>query len=200
MGSGIYGTHKPAGGDSDLFLKIKDGETVTVRIASEPAIFETENEDKVTQEIRISTKYGWIVYNQDRHLAQVWQQGAKFFRALAALAQDEEWGDPTGYNIKISRQGSGFQDTVYNVTPSTNRDPLDDAAKADIAKIDLIDILNKSPFSQRVGWLAEHEDVGTPASPVHQDQEPADEKPPVKPDVVIEDIGDKPINLDDIPF
>lgn len=220
----IYDTHKPAAGEgSGLYLKIQEGQPVRLRIASEPAIFETEGErdGKVT----LSTRYGWKVYNQDTKQAQILQQSATFFKNLAALAQDEEWGDPTGYDIKISRQGSSFNDTTYTITPSANREPLDSEAKEAIKAIDLIEKLNASPFSQRVSWLSEFdqqpeapkgtsvttvtnppvatttsEGIATAAPTGSILGKATPSKPVQEDDVVITDIGNEPVNLDDIPF
>lgn len=217
--SSIYDTHKPAAGEGGgLYLKIADGETVKLRIASEPAIFETEGErdGKTT----ISTRYGWKVFNQETKQAQILQQSATFFKNLAALAQDEEWGDPTGYDIKVTRKGSSFNDTTYTITPSNNREILDSEASEAVKAVDLLEKLKASPFSQRVMWLSEFDKMAN-AAPSEHSQDVADLKAageakkesgsllnkatPVKaaakPDEVINDIDeDAPINLDDIPF
>lgn len=201
----IYNTHKPAGGEGGLYLRIADGETVRLRLASDPAIF--ENVPKETdEEQRISTRYGWIVYNQDLKIAQIFQQGARFFKAIAALAQDDEWGDPTTYDIKVSRKGSSFNDTTYEVVPSPNRDILDADAQSKVKAIDLIEKIEASPFAQRVMWLSEFDKMSREGA--QQSKARADEvaaaapapKPPVKKDDVVTDIDDEPINLDDIPF
>lgn len=199
----IYDDHKPAAGDGGLYLKIKDGETVKLRIASEPAIFENVGERE--GEKTITTRYGWVVYNQDSKQAQILQQGPRFFKSIAGLAQDEEWGDPTNYDIKIKREGSSFNDTTYTVTPSANREPLDKEAQEAVRAIDLLGKLEASPFSQHVYWLADVEkgsgvaanDVG---KAVEVEKTVAAPSKPVEPDVVIEDIGDEPIDLNDVPF
>lgn len=219
----IYSTHKPAAGDGGgLYLKVKDGETVKLRIASDPAIFESEGErdGKTT----LTTRYGWTVFNQETNQAQILQQSATFFKNLAALAQDEEWGDPTGYDVKVSRQGSSFNDTIYTITPSANREPLDDKAKEAIVAIDLIEKLKASPFSQRVMWLSDYDKMAAEPGNTRHSEDVAGLKTageakaaaesqeksagssllgkaiPSKPAPKIEDIGDEPINLDDIPF
>lgn len=222
----IYDTHKPVAGDGGgLYLKLKDGETVKLRIASEPAIFETEAErddpdNPGQKKTVITTRYGWLVWNQETKTAQIMQQSATFFKNLAALAQDEEWGDPTGYDIKISREGTEL-DTKYSIVPSANREPLDSEAREVLKNIDLLEKLKASPFSQRVMWLSEYDQQAASAPTEHsQDVDDlkkagtakkeasggsllskgAPAKTPAKPDVVIDDIGDEPINLDDIPF
>lgn len=203
----IYDTHKPAAGDGGgLYLKIADGETVKLRMASEPAIFETESErddpdNPGTKKTVISTRYGWVVFNQDSKTAQILQQSATFFKNLAALAQDEEWGDPTGYDIKVSRKGTELE-TKYTIVPSTNREPLDSEARDAVKAIDLLDKLKASPFSQRVMWLSDYDKMAAKDKTTTAEPEPkaTPSKPVKKDDVVIEDIGDEPVNLDDIPF
>lgn len=225
----IYDTHKPVASEgSGVYLKIKDGETVKLRIASAPAIFEAQGErdGKPT----LTTRYGWLVFNQDSKSAQILQQSATFFKSIAALAQDEEWGDPQDYDIKVSRQGSSFNDTTYTVMPSANRGPLGSEAQELIKAVDLLEMLKKSPFSQHVMWLAEFDEMaatansadfsqdvndlaaageakkqaGLPKSGLDKARAKADEiksgKKPEPENVAIEDIGAGPMNLDDIPF
>lgn len=212
----IYQSHKPAAGEGGgLYLKISDGETVKLRIASEPAIFETEGErddpnnpgEKI---ITITTRYGWLVWNQETKQAQILQQSATFFKNLAALASDDEWGDPIGYDIKITREGGGFNDTKYFINPSPNREPLSNEAKEALAKIDLLEKLTASPFSQRVMWLADYDKQAAGSEPDYSKDiekvEAAGKGRAVatadstKKDTVVTEIDDEPINLDDIPF
>jgi hypothetical protein len=144
----IYSTHKPSVGEGGgLYLKLEDGQTVKLRIASEPVIFESESE--WGGEKSLSTRYGWLVWNQDTKQPQILQQSARFFKQIAALAQDEEWGDPKEYDIKITRQGTGTE-TTYNVTPSSNRASLASEVKQQLDKIDLLEKIKASPFAQRV--------------------------------------------------
>jgi hypothetical protein len=111
-----------------------------------------------------STRYGWLVWNQDEQTAQIIQQSATFFKNLAVLAQDEEYGDPTGYDIKIKRVGQGLE-TTYTITPSANREPLGESAKKELAAIDLIEKLKASPYAQHVMWLAEADNPKKAAEP-----------------------------------
>jgi hypothetical protein len=184
----VYSTHVPDSGSGGSYLKIKDGQKVKVRFASEPAIFQSESKPDEHGNTRLSTRYGWLIWNQDEQVAQTFEQSATFFKNLAVLAQDEEWGDPMGYDINITRKGEMLE-TTYTLTPSANREPLSKAAKDELASIDLIAALSASPYAQNVMWLSE---FGKPNKQA--------EAAIAKPDTVIEDIGDEPINLDDIPF
>lgn len=187
--SDIYKTHVPESGGTGLYLKITDGQTVKLRIASEPAIFESESQPDEQGNTRLSTRYGWLVWNQDEQIPQILQQSATFFKNLAVLAQDEEYGDPTGYDIKIKRVGTGLE-TTYTITPSANREPLGAKAQEELKAIDLIEKLKASPYAQHVMMLSDHDKPQTIAT------EPV--KPEAKP--VIDDLGNEPISLEDIPF
>lgn len=186
--SSIYSTHVPSSSGGGLYLKIEDGQTVKMRIASEPAIFQSESQPDESGNTRISTRYGWLVWNQDEQVPQILQQSATFYKQLAGLAQDDEYGDPTGYDVKVKRDGKGLE-TTYMITPSANREPLGKPAKDELATVDLIEKLKASPYAQHVMWLS---DADKPKSAPHSDL-PAD-KPASRIDT------DEPINLDDIPF
>lgn len=201
--SNIYATHKPesAGGDG-LYLKIKPDEIVKLRIATEPAIFESESKPDENNNTRLSTRYAWVVWNQDKQMAQVLQQSATFFKQLAGFAQDDDYGDPMQYDIKVKRDGEGLE-TTYQITPSPKKEPLPPAALEAVKNIDLIEKLEASPFSQRVAWLS---DFDTNSKPVA-------EKPSAGPTVAqqakakedsnkaAKDIfGDDEIDLSSVPF
>src|SRR5687768_13396516 len=102
----IYQQHQPKAEGGNLFLKLEDGETRRLRIASEPVIFESEYLDK------LSTRYAWLVWDTEKGTPHVFQQSATFYRSIANLASDEDYGDPQNYDIKVTRQGTGT-DTTY---------------------------------------------------------------------------------------
>lgn len=195
MSESIYHTHKPESGGGGLYLKIADGEAVKLRIASEPAIFQTESKPDEQGNTRISTRYAWTVWNQDEQLAQIFQQSATFFKQIAGLAQDDEWGDPMEYDIKVKREGQGL-DTTYSVTPSAQKVPLSAEAQQAVDSIDLLSKL-ESPYSQHVMWLAEAENGGAKKSIPGSNSKPQSSG---RMDDVIAEVGDEPINLDEIPF
>lgn len=195
----VYDTHKPAAGDAGgLYLKINDGETVKIRIASEPVIYDSESTRE--GEKVISIRYAWVVFNQDRNIPQILQQSATFFNNLAGLAQDEEWGDPTQYDIKIRREGLQLE-TKYTITPSANREPLSDQQLTAVSSVDIIGKMQASPFAQRVMWLAEFD---------NQANQGLKANAPVAPTVPARNLNGQDkiigfedgeeINLDDIPF
>lgn len=186
----IYDTHVPESG-SGLYLKLKDGDSVVLRIISEPAIFETENERD--GKITISTRYAWVVWNHDAKMAQIMQQSATFFKSIANLAQKEVWGDPTMYDIEVSRSGS-TTDTTYMVTANPPKSPMTEEMRQAATEIDLLEKLKASPYAKNVFMLSEFDKRPKEA--------PGPVATPQSVSAVQRGIGtlDGPVNLDDIPF
>lgn len=79
-------------------------------------------------------RFFWAVavFNVDAGVVQIWNiTQATIRRAIEALCQDEDYGDPIGYDLKISRKGEGL-DTEYTVlpgkaTPFTNKEAIQEA-------------------------------------------------------------------------
>ncbi len=70
------------------------------------------------------------VWNYTSDQVELWQISQKTIRQeIAALAQNEEWGDPTEYDLTIGRTGSGLE-TKYQVHPSPHRQTEDMILKA----------------------------------------------------------------------
>lgn len=186
---GVYDEHVPEIG-SGKYFKPEDGKTYNLVIASEPVIF--DNVYDGPKGMQISTKYAWVVYNRTDGLAQVWQLPPTGYKSVADIAKNPKWGDPTNgkYDIDYKRTGTGT-DTKHSVIPVPSDGKLTDEEKAEVDKIDLIESIEAGKGAERVQWLKDA-----------LSGRPAREKGTVKQqdDVVIEDIGDEPINLDDIPF
>lgn len=212
----IYNTHKPPATEGGLYLKIEDGQSVKLRIASEPVIYESLFERG--GEKNLSTRYGWIVWNYETNSAQILQMGVRFFRAIAALAQDEEWGDPLEYDIKITRQGTGT-DTVYTVMPSSNRASLPTQATQAVNNINLVEKINAAPSTQRVMTLSQWDEMAAEAGQgdhakgiedltaagdakrgIDKARETAEGIKARQLDTVVDVDPSEPVNLDDIPF
>jgi len=171
----IYSENEPSGGG--LFLKLKDGDSFRVRFLGLPAVYESTFTDKDTQKKSVSTKYAWPVYNFDAEATQVLQGGATIYNALNSLIQNDDWGDPSEYDVTVGRTGSGLNDTKYSVTPL--RKSLD--LPKEMEDIDVVAITQKSDYNQNVHLL------GQMFTPLEED-------------TVLEDIEEGGISLDDIPF
>lgn len=129
----IYQTYKPAGGSDGLFLRLADGDSVKLRIASEPAIYSQEftNDGEVT----VSTKFAWVVWNRNEKKAQVFSQGKSVYNQLADLV--DEWGEPTEFDCTVKRTGQMLE-TRYSVTPAPKSVDLTKEEQAECDKIDLL--------------------------------------------------------------
>ena len=170
----IYQQHKPSSGGGD-FLKLTDGESVKLRIASEPAISVYKLGDK--------PRYSWVVFNRDQKKAQIYSAGVSVFQQIAALVED--WGEPTEFDIRVSRTGSTITDTKYIVTPvKTSTDLTDD-------ELDLVNAIDL-PKTIKGKMLAEYEEDGVLPAPVTNGLPYADDAPAPTDD-------DAPVDLNDIP-
>lgn len=70
-----------------------------------------------------------IVWNYTAEAVQIWQFTPKgIITALQSLGRDDDWGDLKGYDIKITKTGTGT-DTRYEVKPVAPK-----AVSADIKK------------------------------------------------------------------
>lgn len=180
----IYNDHKPEN-DGGLYIKLKDGDKVKGRIASEPAISVYSEGDR--------PRYSWILFVREFNgrtvnKPQILTKGISVYNAIADLV--EEWGEPTEFDVAIKRTGSGLSDTEYSVTPIRTSTDLTKEQLAEIEKVDLCQAIKGR-------WLSEYVEDGFLPEPV---VEKSNDEKAKKDDVVIEDIGDAPINLDDIPF
>ncbi len=112
------------------YLKFKDGET-RFRILSKPVVGWEDWKDKKPVRFRFDSKpqksfdpekpvkhfWAMVVWDyQGSRMAilEITQVGIQ--KTIKGLAKDPDWGDPSGYDIKVVRSGSGF-DTEYTVAP-----------------------------------------------------------------------------------
>lgn len=182
--SNIYKDYTPPAQAGGIYYKPQDGVSVRFRIMSEPVVFSSEFKEN------LSTRYAWIMWNLDEGCAQVVVLPLTAYRMIAELGQDEDWGDPleSPYNVKLTRRGVGRK-TQWSVSPSAAKEDLSEEAATEVKGINLISAIEASPSASSVFWLRDVVKNGgeTPKSVKKKDD-------------VIEDIGDEPINLDDIPF
>lgn len=123
----IYQEHRP-GNTDDLYLKLRDGDRVKLRIVSEPAIVLFKEGQR--------PRYAWVVVNHDKGKAQVYGAGVSVYSQIAELT--EEWGSPDGFDIIVKRTGAGQFDTEYSVTPvKQSVEPTKDQL-AEVEKIELL--------------------------------------------------------------
>lgn len=156
----LYAKNKPAGGNG-LFLKFEDGQTVQLRVLDIPVVFQSEYEGK------FSTKWAWPVYNHDEKKVQILQGGSTIYNAINDLIQDDDYGDPTEYDIKITRTGKGT-DTKYSVLPPRNSKDLPD----DLETVNVESVIASSPFASQVHKLGEEPETEIEDRPIDLDEIP----------------------------
>lgn len=75
--------------------------------------------------------WAFTVWNYDEKKIQVAEiTQATLQQGIKALAVDPSWGDPKQYDITITRVGTGFNDTEYNVIPNPPTEVTGEAAQA----------------------------------------------------------------------
>ena len=117
------------------YLKVKDGQTVQVRFIGKPIQYTEVFQDGSTAN-RIAAK---VIYrNKETKTNEVmgYAFGWSIFKSLQELRNDESWGDLEGYDVAISRTGSGKNDTKYNVIPKP-KVPLTDDERATVEQSDI---------------------------------------------------------------
>jgi hypothetical protein len=162
----IYQKHRPSSSD-DLYLKLKDGDAIKMRIYSEPAIVVFKEGQR--------PRYAWVVINHNNKKAQVFNAGISIYSQIADIAED--WGDPKDFDIMIRRKGAGQFDTEYSVTPVKTPTAPTKEQETEADKIDLIN-------ATKGKWLQDYESDGTLPAPVSNEPDtvPHEEMPTDIPD------------------
>lgn len=191
------------------FLKFEAGKPVTVRILTkDPVVQERTFTDKKTGEINISTKFCFIVWNFTDEKAQILSAGPNMAKTFQRIGTDPDFGSNLQKcDIKISPEGE-MLDRVYDINVLRHSGSEKEITKNMVDEAKELDLDNDVTEGNK-GRLSLYEPNGvkpgskTAAPKEGTDNLPEDDEdqtPPANPDVVIEDIGDEPINLDDIPF
>lgn len=197
----VYVEYKVPESSGGLYHKFEDGKTYTIRIASEPVVYQTEFVRG--EETNISTKYAWLAWNvEDKHPI-ILQLPVTAYKKIAAFAADADYGDPQNYNIKITRTGTGL-DTEYNVVPSPKQVPLNQVegaedAEAKLAELDLVELVSKGQGVSNVNWLRDVVNGKASDKPSQREMTNAVNEAiaDVTPDD--DDLG-QPVDLSSIPF
>lgn len=141
------------------------------------------------------TIFSWLVWDYRVRGVRILSKGASFLKELDFIS--ETWGDemPMSCDIVIQKRGSGLA-TRYKFQAIPVKEQLPPDIAVLIGSIDLNKVL---PNHIPIGEFAAGK------SPALEDSDREDvmrshENKPQQDDVVIEDVGDDPINLDEIPF
>lgn len=84
----------------------------------------------------INPKHIWVmpVWNVNEKAVQILQVPQKTVQeTIVSFGRDKDWGDPRQYDIRVVREGDGF-DTKYTVTPKPQKE-LDSAIAEAYAKV-----------------------------------------------------------------
>lgn len=125
----------PSGGGG-RYTKVKEGETVKVRVLSEtitegfvgwtiepkPIRWKKGQPEPTRTDWKPEDKhrYFWVivVYNYNTSQIEIWEITQKsIMESLKAYAGDEDYGHPKSYDLKVTRKGKGL-DTTYDVIAS----------------------------------------------------------------------------------
>lgn len=143
-----------------------------------------------------NTRYAFVVLNLDENRVQVLDKGPGFAQAFQGIHTDADFGgDVRKIDVKIKTNGKSGKETRYDINAVGVPSELTQEQIKIVyeAKVDLDAIIKKnSPNAIRLSELNAGAKV-----PDAQDEAASVE---TVDDVVIEDIDDKPINLDDLPF
>ncbi len=148
--SNIYAEFTPPTGSGNFFT-LEDGKTARIRIQSAPFIYRDEFKQP-DGTIKYSNRYAWLIYNHDEGKAQVLKQSGTFFSSVAAIAKDIDYGQPTEYDIKVTRTGTGT-DTRYQIVPAPKTIELTSTMLEAIASLDVVADSKESSITPLVEYM-----------------------------------------------
>jgi hypothetical protein len=83
-----------------------------------------------------------VMDRADNNTIKVLEGGPAIFNQIKTYAKDEDYGDPTKYDFKINKEGSG-RDTKYTLLPSPKKSDFKDEEKEIIANCKPLSEINK---------------------------------------------------------
>ena len=122
--------YEPQTGSGLIFRLREKGQTARIRLASWPLVYDDTFKDGST-----TKRMAWaaILKTQGEggivREAKVFVAGTMVYNAIRALSRDEDWGDPSTFDVEIARTEK--EGAYYTVTPKpAPRGPLsaDEAA------------------------------------------------------------------------
>lgn len=140
------------------FIKLKDGLN-QMRIVSTPAQISIHWEKDIEQQNKKviclgagcpickaghapQFRYQIQVIDRLDGKIKILEQGPTVFNAIKAYAVDPEYGDPSKYDIKIKKEGSG-RDTKYSVLASPNKSDLTEEELKAVQESKSLEEINK---------------------------------------------------------
>ena len=179
------------------FLKWTAGKPVTVRVLTKDPVYQEKEFTNKAGETNLSTKFCFIVWNFTDDKAQILSASPTMAKTFQRIGTDPDFGSNLQKcDIKISPEGEMLE-RVYDINVLRHSGNEKEITKHMIDEAREID-LDKDVQDSK-GRLSQLEAKPTKKADKEESQDD-DEPLPKEPDTVIEDIGDEPINLDDIPF
>jgi hypothetical protein len=131
---------------SNSYMKLQDGEN-KIRILSKPIIGWLDWKDKKPFRFRMKEKpekpmekgpikhfWAFLVWNYEAQAVQILEiTQATIQKTIQDLSNNEDWGPPYYYDLKITRKGKDL-DTEYSVMPSPKKDLLKEIKEAALSK------------------------------------------------------------------
>lgn len=140
------------------------------------------------------TKYAFVVFNLEENKVQILAQGPGFASRFQEIHSDDDFGgNIQTIDLKITTNGKSGMEIRYTITPigaphNLTKEQLEVITSS---TVDLPTVIKKNnPNALRLS------EVNAGKKVVAADEA----EPETSQDVIIEDIDDKPINLDEIPF
>lgn len=175
-----------------LFLKFEAGKPVTLRVLTvDPVVNSSEFEDKATGDISINTKFNFIVYNFTDKKAQILSATPAMARKIGELDADVELtgGDIKTVDIRISPTGEKLKRRYeIQVMPKANQLTNEQIKEAAAIKLDEV---VKDGTRMSLYDPAKYKPTAAESEDAAHEYGVAD---------TVEDLGDDPIDLSDIPF
>lgn len=123
-------------GDGKYLRLEKKGDSVRVRLVSKPYIFTDTFNDGTTAQ-----RMAWVVIHKEqvgkdiKKTVRSFKAGPMVYGLIRDLFMDEDWGDPIGYDVEITRTEE--KGKYYTVLPKPNGKPLTDEEKQMVKDADL---------------------------------------------------------------
>jgi len=142
----MSGFTKPMATAENKYLRIESGETVRLRIASQPITFEKDfgQGDGPKKRCAVIVIRKEKIGDEIKRSPIVFEFGAMIYNDLVKLNLDEDFGDLTTYDIKVTKTGSD-KTTKYSITPDPNKSPLTREDKSLAATINLCEACGVTP-------------------------------------------------------
>lgn len=105
------------------------GDKVKIRLVSTPIHFTEEYEGKEGE------KFAWIVIDRSTGEVKAFKGGVMIYKAIKTYFLDEDWGDPTKYDLTITRTEE--KGNYYTVSPSPKKSDITEEEKKEIEEADI---------------------------------------------------------------